>query len=123
MAEWARDDGALKGYVVFSLAQLFAWAGLERKTGARERRCRGHCPECLASFGCKSSKLIPIPFRQDCCPKHSATQADVADLLTAQRWVRFRLRFKAANRSGNFAIREDNGFTKEGLQLRCVGLG
>ena len=123
MSEWARDGGGLKGYVMLSLAQLFAWAGLESRAGDRERRCRGHCRVCPASLGHKSSKLIPISFRQGCCPQRSATQADAADLQMAQRWVRFRLRFKIANRNGNFMIRENNRFTKEHLQLICVGVG
>lgn len=123
LSEGARDSGALKVYVVLSLAQLFAWAGRESRAGARERRCKRPLPVCPASLGHKSSELIPISLRQGCCPQHSATQADVADLQTAQRWVRFRLRFKAANRNGNFTIKEDNRFTKEGLQLICVGVG
>lgn len=62
LSEWARDSGALKGYVVLSLAHLFAWAGLESRARDRERRCR--VPLCRAWLGHKSSELIPISFRQ-----------------------------------------------------------
>lgn len=120
LSAWARDGGGLKEYVMLNLARPFVWAGLDWSAGQETGR---EGAVCSASLDHKSIKSSPISFRQGCCPQHPAAQADVADLQMAQRWVRFRLRFKAANCNGNFTIRGDGRFSKEVLQLICVGVG